>query len=321
MKILFIANNNSNDFLSDAVYHGLKNISEVSVFDLHPLWYMYDNISKKDLLHRFHGRGFTYYADLSGLPNTITSIEEKLADRFFDLVVYGNIIRCSDYFETVKKYYNPNEILILDGEDEHNRPGLYEDLIGKGVYYRRELSAEEATKHSTVKPIFFAYPENKIPNTSPDKEKLLAHIIPGVKETFIFDDEKSYYQDYRQSLFGYTWRKAGWDCLRHYEILGNGCIPLFLDLQHCPTTICTSLPKELLREYYHKAGLFKLFEMDKPVYYNLERTLITNRDLTLLNNVDLSENFYYIYLEYLEKLLQYTKQNLTTKALAQYILR
>jgi hypothetical protein len=92
-------------------------------------------------------------------------------------------------------------------------------------------------------------------------------------------------------------------------------------LQHCPTTICTSLPKELLREYYHKAGLFKLFEMDKPVYYNLERTLITNRDLTLLNNVDLSENFYYIYLEYLEKLLQYTKQNLTTKALAQYILR
>jgi hypothetical protein len=86
---------------------------------------MYDNISKKDLLHRFHGRGFTYYADLSGLPNTITSIEEKLADRFFDLVVYGNIIRCSDYFETVKKYYNPNEILILDGEDEHNRPWLY----------------------------------------------------------------------------------------------------------------------------------------------------------------------------------------------------
>jgi hypothetical protein len=41
-------------------------------------------------------------------------------------------------------------------------------------------------------------------------------------------------------------KKAGWDCMRHYEILGNNCIPYFIDLEDCPKNTLTNLPKELL---------------------------------------------------------------------------
>ena len=79
-------------------------------------------------------------------------------------------------------------------------------------------------------PISFSIPECKILKKIPEKKKLLAHIIPGRLNTYIFSDESDYYLDYQDSVFGITCKKAGWDCLRHYEILANGCIPLFLDL-------------------------------------------------------------------------------------------
>ena len=47
---------------------------------------------------------------------------------------------------------------------------------------------------------------------------------------------------YQNSLFSLTYRKTGWDCLRHYEILASGSIPLFLDLEKCPEDT-TTLPK------------------------------------------------------------------------------
>jgi hypothetical protein len=44
--------------------------------------------------------------------------------------------------------------------------------------------------------------------------------------------------------------KGGWDCLRHYEILMNGCIPLFENLNKCPKYTLTTYPKELNNEAY-----------------------------------------------------------------------
>ena len=34
--------------------------------------------------------------------------------------------------------------------------------------------------------------------------------------------------------------------MRHYEILANGCIPIFLDLENCPINTLTNLPKKCL---------------------------------------------------------------------------
>lgn len=53
----------------------------------------------------------------------------------------------------------------------------------------------------------------------------MASINPhGVgKNTYIFENEEEYYNDYKKSLFAITRKKGGWDCMRHYEILACGC--------------------------------------------------------------------------------------------------
>ena len=55
---------------------------------------------------------------------------------------------------------------------------------------------------------------------------------------------------YSNSIFAITNKKLGWDCLRHYEILMNGCIPLFFNIEDCPKLILKTLPKERLSEIY-----------------------------------------------------------------------
>lgn len=97
-----------------------------------------------------------------------------------------------------------------------------------------------------VYPISFSIPESKIVESVPTKTKHIAHIIPGDTTTYIFSDEASYYADYQASLFGRTQKKAGWDCLRHYEILANGCIPLFANLDSCPPRTMAHFPKDLV---------------------------------------------------------------------------
>jgi hypothetical protein len=322
MKILYIANNQTNDFLSDAVFHGLHQIENIEIVDSNCLWYMYDNIPKESLIQKFHGRGFTYYTDINYKEIDRTNIEYKIKNNYFDFIIYGNVKRCLDFFDIVKSNYQKNRIIILDGDDlffgdinTFQNP-VHHDIIDSGVFYKREIHSI----NDNTKPINFAFPENKIPNEHINKEKVLAQIIPGVPETFIFTSETDYFLDYQISMFAYTWRKAGWDCLRHYEILCNNCIPLFLDIEHCPENTCTSIPKKLLIEYYKKSGIYDLFNMGGHIEYNIGGNIITNRDLTLINNIDINDTFIMLYYEYLEKIFNYSKKNLTTKQLAKQIL-
>jgi len=99
-----------------------------------------------------------------------------------------------------------------------------------------------------VYPISFSIPAVKIVSSIPPKTRLLAHIIPGDMRTYIYSNETDYYQGYRESWFALTCKKAGWDCMRHYEIIANGCIPLFLDLDQCPKNTMTNFPKELIMQ-------------------------------------------------------------------------
>jgi len=148
-----------------------------------------------------------------------------------------------------------------------------------------------------IHPIGFSFPEEKIIYTYPNKEKILAHIIPGKLDTYIFTNEVDYYNDYKKSLFAITCKKAGWDCMRHYEILANGCIPLFKDIDRCPENIMTFLPKNLLKEafiLYDKIGETKFNDLDQQILIDCEE--LTN------------------------KLLTHTREHLTTKHIANYIL-
>src|SRR5229473_172617 len=83
-------------------------------------------------------------------------------------------------------------------------------------------------------PIQFSISETKIVPSIPQKHKDFAFILPGEPQTYIYNKESDYYSDYQQSYFAVTCAKSGWDCMRHYEILANGCIPYFINLEKCP---------------------------------------------------------------------------------------
>ncbi len=147
-------------------------------------------------------------------------------------------------------------------------------------------------------PISFSIPESKISETIPIKTKVLSNIIPNSTATYSYDNENDYYNEYKQSMFAITTKKAGWDCMRHYEILANGCIPYFPNIESCPENTLTLIKHLLIEgnELYNKYGNYKYIDEFK--------------------NEELNECYSLI-----SKLMDYTRQNLTTNKMAKYVLK
>lgn len=104
------------------------------------------------------------------------------------------------------------------------------------------------TKLRNIYPLSYSIPDECIVDSIPEKFNTIAKLIPGDISTysFTFSQEREYNEMYRQSRFAYTQKKGGWDALRHYEILANGCIPIFKDLDILPKHSMTSFPKNLI---------------------------------------------------------------------------
>lgn len=147
-------------------------------------------------------------------------------------------------------------------------------------------------------PITFSIPKEKICDISIQKTKILSNLIPGKVSTYIYNTEQEYYNEYQESYFATTTKKAGWDCLRHYEILANRCIPLFNNINECPKNTLFLFPKNLLIEAI-----------------NLYNNKFINKKISELTTEDINE---YAILQ--NKLLEYTKNYLTTNKIAKYIL-
>ena len=88
-----------------------------------------------------------------------------------------------------------------------------------------------------LNPIGFSIPKEKLCNYYIKKTKILSDLIPGNTKTYIYNTEEEYYNEYKQSYFAITKLKGGWDCMRHYEILADGCIPYFVNIEKCPKTL------------------------------------------------------------------------------------
>jgi hypothetical protein len=142
-------------------------------------------------------------------------------------------------------------------------------------------------------PLSYSICDEYVVNTVPDKKHLWAEVIPGIPETYRFgvEDEAEYQQSYRDSQFALTFKKGGWDCLRHYEILAGGCIPVFREGQNCPEKTMTNFPKELI--------------------------IRANKELIPWKN---TQEYKDKYAKYATELLEYTRANLTTSAAAKYFL-
>ena len=145
-----------------------------------------------------------------------------------------------------------------------------------------------------IHPLSYCVPDENIVDFHSIKDKkhiIISDIIPGDNLTYRFgpDDEKEYNEHYQESFFAYTNKKGGWDCLRHYEILANGCIPIFKNLDNSPKYTLTTLPKDLIIE--------------------------TNQKLLPYKN-----NYKEVYYEYAYKIIEHVKNNCSTSATAKYFL-
>jgi hypothetical protein len=252
MKILYIATNQRTDifpflvdYQNDCLLYGLKELFGDDVVDCNKRYNLYTDYSDEDVATEY-GKGFTVTRLLETDNCDREDIHKKISNQYFDYVVYGNIWRCQDHIDLVLKHYPKNKIIYVDGQDTVN----YNERLKDGVpYFKRELNPDPKQNLGDllkfVLPISFAFPTKKF-SKGANKERRIAHSDPRNKETYIFKDEASYYQDYQYSKFAITTQKAGWDCMRHYEIMGNGCIPLFPDIAHCPRFIMMKFPKALV---------------------------------------------------------------------------
>jgi len=110
-----------------------------------------------------------------------------------------------------------------------------------------------------------------------------------------FDDVAPYMENYRKAFFGHTSLKCGWDCMRHYEILSQGTITEFTNLEGLPRKTMTNFPKALvfnLNTKYYSLTFDEILKCSSSAVYN-----------------DLNS------------LLCYTRDNLTTESAARYVLR
>ena len=286
MKILYVTNHNEiaiasggfvNDYQNDLVFYGLRELYGDDVVDSTQIISLYREHEGKIPSKHLWG-GMTAFWLIGNNNIDRTNIEEKIKDRYYDLIIYGAIKRCKDYYDIVSKYYPDNKVILIDGNDETELDPLYK----KHLYFKREL----IEKHPNLLPITFGIPTSKLATPNKEKMQQYATCIPGQPETYIFNSERPYYEDYQKSYYGVTMKKAGWDCMRHYEILGNYCLPYFVGLEDCPKDTLSNFPKELLLEARDLA-----FNFDESKYYNI-----------------------------LDEVFEHTKNNLTTKNIAQNII-
>lgn len=307
MNILFISPGNKLDYQCDCIFHGLNTLKDVTVYTLTDYTYMYEG-NTSEYLREQYGMGFTV---TNRVPiekkhiHTLAEAQENINAHFYDVVIYGSIFRCELFLDRVLKNYSKNQVVFVDGGDHDfslffnkghtkyiERQKIFfenkkkaSSLFSKGIFFKRELRKKD---HKYFYPISFAISSEDIVSEIPVKSIEMATIIPGEKSTYIYKNEKDYYNGYKIARFGLTCKKSGWDCMRHYEILANGCIPYFPGIEKMPPTTMINFPKEIILE--------------------------TNR---LYESHAFTDSLYDFYSNLL---LSYTREYLTTRKLAEYVL-
>lgn len=287
MKILYISAGKHPDYMGDMILHGLRSIYQQDVIDYPICWYMYNDLKEKYWERNIpdngksFGRGFTIAGTLPNIQIDRDNIEEKILDHHFDLIIYGSCKRSLDHLDLVTSIYKRNEIIFIDGEDQTD---IDFNLVYKGLYFKRELIYSD----ERIYPINFCIPKEKISHENFEKINHYASIIPGDEKTYIYDNEKDYYDGYRKSYFGLTCKKGGWDCLRHYEIMANNCVPYFANIENCPERTLFFFPKDICI----------------AVNKDLEKESITDDE----------------WKEHQKKILIHLEKYLTTESMAKYII-
>lgn len=253
-RILFLTPN-VEDYLSDSLFHGLRTLLGDRVVDYPKSDFAYSSYGE-DAKRRLYGHGFTLYGLLPDLPIERNDLLDRIHEGRFDVVVFGDIWRRFGVFVEQFPWLKKTRAVALDGHDSElvypyapkwwRRPQWWMlPRAGRRVtYFKRELTGRTRALRflpgsPRLHPISFSIPEEKIRAELPEKRKDFAsHVVDpevadrlGRKTTsYAFDREEDYYSDLAEARYGITTKRAGWDCMRHYEIAANGTVPCFRDL-------------------------------------------------------------------------------------------
>jgi hypothetical protein len=257
MKILFIGNNAVlPDYLHDSVFHGLRELYGESVVDANKLWYLYKDTNLFDqenfetMRKPLHGWGYTYGGNLDNLNIDRTDIHQKIKSLYFDLIILGvcrgdprnnekAIYDRDELLNIALNVYPSKQLIFLDGSDGQDIKRA--DLINNGFYFKRENTG-------IGYPIWFAVPKEKF-NFDCSKKKLFSNNIPAhSRQNYFHFTENSYYSDFGESYFAITCKKGGWDCMRHYEIMSQGTLPYFIDIDHAPLQTMPLINRDFCQE-------------------------------------------------------------------------
>lgn len=235
MKVLYLSGATGADYMADMLFHGLRTLLGPDLVDVNRLDFMY-----RDWPHPPFYSIYGLLTEPDGIDRT--DIEAKIANHYFDLIVYGSIHRFRQCMDLVWQHYPPNKVVYIDGEDDHSTI-----ILGNtGIYFKRELADIHP---SSYLPIQFCIPKEKIrPIDLSRKTRLMSPLIPGDTSTYIYyGDESKYYDQYSESYFGRTKKKGGWDCCRHHEILAAGTLPYFQDFENCPPLTLFNFNRSLIK--------------------------------------------------------------------------
>ncbi|MDB4987519.1 MAG: hypothetical protein JWN04_2697 [Myxococcaceae bacterium] len=301
------------DYLSDSLLHGLRSLYGADVVDYPKCEFLYKNCPPTSR-QRVRGNGFTLYTGLlDDIGIDRTHIEDRLRRGVFDWVVFGDIWRQFGTYVQLLPWLDPRRTALVDGADS---PRLYPyaglwyrkpyylklpRVSPESLYFKREWTPQSRAGYYqelvptslrgwlpapvNLRPIAFSIPEQKIVTGPPEKTQLfpahivdpeLARLLPGAATSYAFSNERDYYADLQRSRFGITTKRAGWDCLRHYEIAANGAVPCFRDFLAKPVT---SAPHGLSRSncvFYRDAAdlLQQTSEMSPEHYAELQANAI-----------------------------------------------
>jgi len=316
------------DYQSDMVFHGLVKKLGTDVHTYHNLWWHHKK-AKEENEHDFSkiwGKGFTIYGLLEeGEYQTLEMNERHSNYDAIVLPIHWTHTRQHRYIITLLKNllsngYEKKQLIVVDGWD---RDFIHPEISKNCTYYKREMTDEQ---EEYAKPISFAFPEEKIRPIDDSKREIpFAPLIPvnqsidpSYMSTYQYDTEQDYYDMYQTAYFSYTSKKGGWDTLRHYEIIANGSIPFFVDIEHCPKNILWNLPKErLLQARNSLGGIPNLKEGD----WNGQSlphcgVVVKNSPGSIGESFNLK-----LWEHYRDSLYSWLKREGTTTALAEYILK
>ena len=229
------------DYLQDQLIYGSRKILGEKLIDFPKKEIMYKNspIEKKSI----YGRGFTLWMLLENIYINRDIKLDKLNEYGFKNIIFGSIQRQSRLVKDInlKKLKKDGiNLYFIDGEDNSNVKLKYLPL---GVYYKREIRTFSFLKKlDFIRMINFSIPREKLQIDNCQKEKVFSkHVqclevydIEDIKThcspNYSFDNEEDYYNDLSKSYYGITMKKAGWDCMRHYEIAACGAVICFYKL-------------------------------------------------------------------------------------------